>query len=52
MDWARISYDLGFSDQAHFVREFKGFSGYRPVQFQKQEHDRLNFFPESLEPGE
>ena len=52
VDWARISHDLGFSDQAHFVREFKSFSGYRPVQFQKQEHDRLNFFPESLELGE
>ena len=47
VDWAGISYELGYSDQAHFVREFRRFSGYRPVQFRRQGHDRLNFFPET-----
>jgi len=49
VQWAELSLELGFSDQAHFIREFRAFSGYRPEEFQGQGHDRLNFFPDDPE---
>jgi AraC-like DNA-binding protein len=30
-----ISYHYGFADQAHFIREFKAFSGFSPTRFLK-----------------
>jgi len=29
----QISYESGFSDQSHFIKEFKAFSGYTPKEF-------------------
>lgn len=33
-----ISYNLGFFDQAHFIHEFKAFSGLTPSRFQVDRH--------------
>lgn len=33
---SRLSYDCGFHDQAHFIKEFKAFSGFTPKEFFKR----------------
>ena len=35
MDWGQISFEAGYFDQAHFITDFKEFSGMTPVQFQE-----------------
>ena len=45
--WSDIAYQCGLSDQSHFIREFRHFSGFNPsefirLDFQDQEP---NFFP-------
>ncbi|MCR9246269.1 MAG: AraC family transcriptional regulator [bacterium] len=46
VNWAELAAELGFSDQAHFIREFRAFSGFRPKRFHDAGHDRPNFFPD------
>ena len=41
--WTSIAHDCGYYDQAHFIREFKHFSGYTPTVFSTQRGDRVNF---------
>lgn len=31
--WSNITYDFGFSDQSHLIREFKLFTGFTPNEF-------------------
>jgi AraC-like DNA-binding protein len=45
VDWAELSADCGYFDQAHFIKDFQRFSGFRPGEFHDAGHDRLNFFP-------
>jgi len=47
MSWSQIAYHCGYSDQSHFIKEFKHFSGFNPQEFIKQEFDKEapNFFP-------
>ncbi len=33
VDWANISQDCGFYDQAHFINDFKNFSGFSPEEY-------------------
>ncbi|MFK8016558.1 MAG: helix-turn-helix domain-containing protein [Gammaproteobacteria bacterium] len=47
LSWSDIAYRCGYSDQSHFIREFKRFSGFVPEAFLKEEFDEEtpNFFP-------
>jgi len=33
-DWASLALDLGYADQAHFIRDFKALVGATPLQYQ------------------
>lgn len=37
-----VAYDLGYADQAHFIREFKAFFGTAPLQLHKNQADFLS----------
>ncbi len=47
LSWSDIAYRCGYSDQSHFIREFKTFSGFIPENFLSEEFDEdtPNFFP-------
>lgn len=47
LSWSQIAYSCGYSDQSHFIKEFKHFSGFNPEAFIQQPFpsDRPNFFP-------
>lgn len=44
-DWARISNDCGFYDQAHLIADFKRFSGFTPGEYVKRRNGILNYVP-------
>ena len=45
--WSDIAYQFGYSDQSHFIKEFKEFSGFNPKAFIASDYhqDATNFFP-------
>ena len=43
--WSKIARESGFYDQAHFINEFKGFSGFTPNEYMKRKTDSLNYIP-------
>ncbi len=45
VDWSQISYDRGFYDQAHFINEFKFFSGFTPEEYRGRQDMYPNFVP-------
>lgn len=45
ISWTQISYECGYYDQSHFIRDFKKFSGFNPSEFIEMDFDRNNFFP-------
>lgn len=34
-DWAKLSHDLGYYDQAHFIKDFKALIGKSPEKYRK-----------------
>lgn len=46
ISWTDIAYSCGYSDQSHFIKEFRYFSGFNPKDFISEEHNKQpNFFP-------
>ncbi|WP_456461390.1 helix-turn-helix domain-containing protein [Reichenbachiella sp.] len=46
--WSQVAYQCGYSDQSHFIKEFKHFSGFNPKEYIEQEYNQTsdpNFFP-------
>jgi AraC-like DNA-binding protein len=44
-DWAEIAADCGYYDQAHFIHDFKAFSGINPTTYSLQKTEHLNHVP-------
>lgn len=47
LPWADIAHECGFTDQSHFIREFRHFSGFNPGEYIDRCYDKTdpNFFP-------
>lgn len=45
INWTRLALDCGYYDQAHFINEFKKFSGYSPKQYLTEKGPELNYVP-------
>lgn len=47
IEWPQVAYQCEYSDQSHFIKEFKHFSGFNPQKFIKHDfhQEPPNFFP-------
>jgi len=45
IEWDMIAQDCGFYDQAHFINDFKHFSGFTPEQYAKIHTNYQNYIP-------
>lgn len=45
VDWTSIAVESGYYDQAHFIHDFKHFSGFTPQVYLKKQMDFPNYIP-------
>ncbi len=45
VDWAQVALDSGYYDQAHFIHDFRRFSGVTPLQYWESKTPHLNHVP-------
>jgi AraC-like DNA-binding protein len=43
--WSSVAMESGFYDQAHFINDFKEFSGFTPNQYMHRKTEALNYIP-------
>lgn len=43
--WTDLSYECGYYDQAHFIKEFQAFSGINPSSYFDQRGEFMNYLP-------
>lgn len=43
--WSRVAMESGYFDQAHFIHDFKRFSGFTPNDYLKRKSSVLNYIP-------
>lgn len=44
-DWSQLALDCGYFDQAHFIKDFRAFSGINPTTYQRKCSQHLNHVP-------
>lgn len=45
INWGTVAFECGFYDQAHFINDFKHFSGFTPEQYAKIHTNYQNYIP-------
>jgi AraC-like DNA-binding protein len=45
VQWSRIAQECGFYDQAHFINDFRHFSGFAPNEYLTRKTSLLNYVP-------
>lgn len=45
INWARLAVEYGYYDQAHFINEFKKFSGFNPEKYLVEKGPEINYVP-------
>jgi AraC-like DNA-binding protein len=43
--WTQIAYESGYYDQAHFINDFKAFSGFSPREYLTAKGEFVNYIP-------
>ena len=44
-NWSQLALDCGYYDQAHFINDFRAFSGFTPNEYMSKKGEYLNYIP-------
>jgi AraC-like DNA-binding protein len=51
VDWAYIVYEYGYHDQAHFIKEFREFTGFSPLNYLALGSSCIHYFHSHIHPA-